>query len=364
MPPDPTRHLAQDLAQDRPPRRDVQRLAAYGVLRDGAGRVVLVRASDRSDLTGVWFLPGGGVEFGEHPRDAVAREVAEETGVAVRVTGLRDVVSDVIDLPHRGVRVHTLRVLYDLHADDASTSGAGWAVGLRPEPDGTSDAVRLVAPEELTGAGALPVVPFVAHALGLHVPPMPVAHPPARPTVVPAAAAGHTVHGFGSPAADDPAVVAEGGAVAPGPDLDALHGEAVARVQRTAAYALCHDGGRVLLSRLRNSTLWTLPGGGIDHGEQPHEAAVREVHEETGLPLRLRGLLDVDSTRFTGRGPSGRAEDFHGVRVVFDGEVPTDVAPRVVEVDGSTVEAAWWSVADLPRLQLTGLVRAVLKHLP
>jgi 8-oxo-dGTP diphosphatase len=361
VPPD----LTQDPAQDRPPRRDVQRLAAYGVLRDGDGRVVLVRASDRSDLTGTWFLPGGGVDFGEHPRDAVAREVAEETGITVRVTGLRDVVSDVIDLPHRGVRVHTLRVLYDLHADDLSAPGAGWAVGLRPEPDGTSDAVRLVGPDELVGAGALPVVPFVAHTLGLPVPPMPVAHPPARPTVVPAAAAGHAVRGFGSPAAGDPGVaVAEGGAVAPGPDLDALHGEAVARVQRTAAYALCHDGGRVLLSRLRNSSLWTLPGGGIDHGEQPDEAAVREVHEETGLPVRLRGLLDVDSTRFTGRGPSGRAEDFHGVRVVFDGEVPTDVEPRVVEVDGSTVEAAWWPVADLPRLQVTGLVRAALKHLP
>jgi len=319
---------------------DVQRVAAYGVLRDGAGRAVLVRASDRSDLQGHWFLPGGGVDFGEHPRAAVVREVDEETGVDVEVTRLRDVLSDVVDLPHRGRRVHTLRVVYDLHAAAGRVARAGpgpvpaWTRTLRPEPDGTSDAVRLL---DDAAAAALPLMPFVARVLGLPVPRTPVAGPPARPLPHPAAVG-----------------------VA---DLDALHDDALARVQRTAAYAVCVADHRLLLTRLVHSHLWTLPGGGVDHGEDVRDAVVREVREEAGLPLTIADLLDVDSVRFTGRAPSGRLEDFHGVRVVFTGTVPTDVEPHVVEVGGSTAEAAWVRLDAVDRIRVAGLVRVALRSL-
>ena len=81
---------------DRPQR---QRIAAYGVLTD-LSRVLLVRASPLSDVPETWWLPGGGVEFGEHPRDCVVREFAEETGLEVECDSLIDVVSDVADWPH------------------------------------------------------------------------------------------------------------------------------------------------------------------------------------------------------------------------------------------------------------------------
>jgi 8-oxo-dGTP pyrophosphatase MutT (NUDIX family) len=340
------------------PLTPTQRVAAYGVLPDAGGRVVLVAQSAGSDVEGTWFLPGGGVEFGEHPADAVVRETLEETGVAVRVAGVRAVVADVHALPHHGELKHTLRVLYDLLPLDP-----GFSVGLHREDGGTSGEVRLAT---LAEAGALPLMPFVAATLGLPVPPMPVARPPRRPVAPPDAGPVRPA-GSGVPVAEG-APVAEGGAPASDVDAAALHAGPLTRVQRPAAYALCHttgpEGLLLLLSRLRDSTLWTLPGGGIDHGEDAVAAAVREVHEETGLPVELRGLLDVDSIRFTGRGPSGQAEDFHGIRFVYDGVVPADVAPRVVEVGGSTVEAAWHPVADLGRLQLTGLVRAALAHLP
>jgi 8-oxo-dGTP diphosphatase len=75
-----------------------QRIAAYGVICDEAGRLLLVRASKVSDYPGRWFLPGGGVRHGEHPETTVVREVREETGLQVAVGRLLRVGSDVDQL--------------------------------------------------------------------------------------------------------------------------------------------------------------------------------------------------------------------------------------------------------------------------
>jgi 8-oxo-dGTP pyrophosphatase MutT (NUDIX family) len=55
-----------------------------GVVRDGAGRVLLVQQRDGE----VWSTPGGSVEPDETPADAVVREVWEETGLLVAPAGV------------------------------------------------------------------------------------------------------------------------------------------------------------------------------------------------------------------------------------------------------------------------------------
>lgn len=121
--------------------------------------------------------------------------------------------------------------------------------------------------------------------------------------------------------------------------------------QRLGAYALVRRGDRVLLTRLSSITnasgRWTLPGGGVEHGEHPRDAAVREVVEETGLDVVLGALLDVDSRHFTGRSPDGVLEDFHSVQLVFAATTDDDREPRVVEVDGSSDAAAWVTDAQI-----------------
>jgi len=58
--------------------------------------------------------------------------------------------------------------------------------------------------------------------------------------------------------------------------------------------AIITDGGKVLMARRRASEgeiSWVFPGGAIEAGESPEEAAVREVDEETGLKVEVIKVL-------------------------------------------------------------------------
>ena len=61
------------------------RLAAYGLLTTEAGHVLLTWFNGSAHAEPCWTMPGGGVEFDESIKDAVTREVLEETGYRVDV---------------------------------------------------------------------------------------------------------------------------------------------------------------------------------------------------------------------------------------------------------------------------------------
>jgi ADP-ribose pyrophosphatase YjhB (NUDIX family) len=106
--------------------------AAFAVVRNATGRVLLVRRAD----DGCWELPGGRVEVGESASAAVVREVAEEAGVTINVTGLAGVYSDpghVLAYPHEqstyqqiAICFHAFSADHDTQPDHDETTAAGW----------------------------------------------------------------------------------------------------------------------------------------------------------------------------------------------------------------------------------------------
>ncbi len=299
------------MSRNRIPQR--QRVAAYAVIvreDDRGEEILLSRLAPKVTTDELWTLPGGGLDHGEDPRDAVVREVREETGLDVSVGDVARVYS--AHLPRvwregRKVDAHALRIVYE-----------GWVPPDSPPPqvvevDGsTVEAAwhRLVD----VAAGRVPVVPMVKEALADR-------HPAQR--------------------------------------------------QRIAAYAVIRRGPEdstdVLLTRIspqgHHSGSWTLPGGGIDHGETPAVALAREVQEECGIPAEVGDLLAVHDVHFTGTAPTGRQEDFHGIHLIFAATVPAGSEPRVDEVHGTTDAVAWVPVTDIEngRIEVLDLVRAGLE---
>ncbi len=131
---------------------------------------------------------------------------------------------------------------------------------------------------------------------------------------------------------------------------------------RVAAYAVIVDARGMLLAHWHDGprAAWTLPGGGLDAGEDPADAVVREVREETGFDVVVDELLGIHSRVIPARQriAPGAAGPLHTLRIVYrarvvDGELRD-------EVGGSTDRAAWFAldaVEDLHRVQLVDLAR-------
>lgn len=105
---------------------------AYGILiREGA--VALVRSSNPHHDPPLWWLPGGGIDFGESPEQTLVREMLEETGLRVTAPVLFSVTSDVRRRDN-GDRIHTVRIIYTVtwqggeltHEVHGTTDHAAW----------------------------------------------------------------------------------------------------------------------------------------------------------------------------------------------------------------------------------------------
>ena len=115
----------------------IQRVAAYNVIVDDRSRLLLCRLSNITERPGSWTLPGGGIDFGEHPEAGALRELHEETGLVGRIVELLAVDSlrrEVRTAQHVEADYHSVRIVYRTeivggelrHETDESTDRAAW----------------------------------------------------------------------------------------------------------------------------------------------------------------------------------------------------------------------------------------------
>ena len=130
------------------------RVGAYALCLDLAGRLLLARVGANASARGSWTLPGGGLDWGEHPERGVLRELEEETGLtASEFHGVAGIYSGTRRRSAERPRdsVHVVGIVYRL---------AGLTGRLRPEAGGSTDSCGWFTREEASGMPLTPLGQF------------------------------------------------------------------------------------------------------------------------------------------------------------------------------------------------------------
>jgi 8-oxo-dGTP pyrophosphatase MutT (NUDIX family) len=147
--------------------------------------------------------------------------------------------------------------------------------------------------------------------------------------------------------------------------------------RRVARVLLFDDQDRVLLFHVRDpadptrAAWWYLPGGGMDPGESPEQAARRELSEETGIADADIGpvVLERRAVRFRFAGNDYEQDEWHVLGRLPAGGI---IAGGDDDFEAEAVAAhRWWPVSDLVTSTevmyppgLAGIVKRVLLEGP
>jgi phosphatase NudJ len=116
------------------------------------------------------------------------------------------------------------------------------------------------------------------------------------------------------------------------------------------ALVVVRRGHRFLLMQERKyGSTWSIPGGRVEPGESLTTAAVREVFEETGVPIRLDGILRIEHAPAQASAHDTRVR----VRVLFTG-TPIDDTPPKTTADNESLGAAYLTLDEIRALPLRG----------
>ena len=119
------------------------------------------------------------------------------------------------------------------------------------------------------------------------------------------------------------------------------------------ASALIKNQDKMLLVRRTDYDVWEIPGGGIEFGESPEQAALREVEEETGLKVDIKNIIDSVSVTFDSSKDKTKR---HIVVIAYE----CDYCGGEVVLNEEHSEYKWMSACDALKIENLALG---MKHL-
>ncbi len=125
------------------------------------------------------------------------------------------------------------------------------------------------------------------------------------------------------------------------------------KVQELNAYLVLFNKDRLLIVK-RGNDLWEFPGGGVDWGEDPQKAAIRETKEETGLDATNVRMVTITSATYE-KGD----DEKHSVYVVYKGETDSED----VKLSGEHKEYRWLTLTEAKFMKLALNAEGVLELL-
>jgi len=134
-------------------------LVGVGAVVRADNKILLIRRANEPGK-GLWSIPGGLVEVGETLRDAVAREVEEETGMKIEVGKLIDVVENIVRDEDGRVKFHY--ILVDFEAKPITGK-----MDIHPSPEALE--ARWFTPEEIRGIPITNTAKLLLRKLGIEV---------------------------------------------------------------------------------------------------------------------------------------------------------------------------------------------------